>query len=387
MRVCLSCVEFFAWGKYGGFGRATRKVGRELVKRGVEVFAVVPRQRGQRAVEKLDGIIVLSFPKYRPWEAAVLYKEVNADIYHASEPSLSTYIAMKTMPDRKHIINFQDARNLFDWKKEFERPALNKLQVLSNFIYEHNFFVSIAIRKAHGVYAQAESQIPKIKSMYRLKTILPLHNPVDIPTGDINKSPIPTVGWLNRWDRVKRPELFLELAGKLPKVKFIAAGNSKHKKWDAFLRKKYGQFPNLELIGFVDQFSNPELHSRILEESWIMVNTSTKEALPNNNFLEAAAHKCAILAGLDYRDGFATSFGYCALNQDFETGLRWLLENDRWKELGEKGYAHVKEEYRTDLVIDQHLHVYESTLRMAPVCLKGTQIDPTPSTSDSNTLQ
>ena len=62
------------------------------------------------------------------------------------------------------------------------------------------------------------------------------------------------------------------------------------------------------MLGFVDQFSNPEQHSRILKESWIMVNTSTKEALPNNNFLEALAHKCAILAGLDYRDGFAASF-------------------------------------------------------------------------------
>jgi len=44
MRVCLICVEIFAWGKYGGFGRATRLIGRELAKRGVEVFAVVPRK-------------------------------------------------------------------------------------------------------------------------------------------------------------------------------------------------------------------------------------------------------------------------------------------------------------------------------------------------------
>jgi len=34
MRVCLISVEIFAWGKYGGFGRATRLIGRELAKRG-----------------------------------------------------------------------------------------------------------------------------------------------------------------------------------------------------------------------------------------------------------------------------------------------------------------------------------------------------------------
>jgi hypothetical protein len=44
-------VEIFAWGKYGGFGRATRIIGRELVKRGYEVYAVVPRRPGQKPVE------------------------------------------------------------------------------------------------------------------------------------------------------------------------------------------------------------------------------------------------------------------------------------------------------------------------------------------------
>ena len=34
MKICLISVEIFAWGKYGGFGRATRIIGRELVKRG-----------------------------------------------------------------------------------------------------------------------------------------------------------------------------------------------------------------------------------------------------------------------------------------------------------------------------------------------------------------
>ena len=37
MRICLIAVELFAWGKYGGFGRATRTIGRELVKRGIAV--------------------------------------------------------------------------------------------------------------------------------------------------------------------------------------------------------------------------------------------------------------------------------------------------------------------------------------------------------------
>jgi len=38
MKVCFSGVENFAWGKYLGLGRATRIIGRELAKLGIEVF-------------------------------------------------------------------------------------------------------------------------------------------------------------------------------------------------------------------------------------------------------------------------------------------------------------------------------------------------------------
>jgi len=152
------------------------------VKRGVEVYAVVPRQPGQPPIEKMDGITVLSFPKYQPWKTWGLYQQVNADIYHAQEPSLSTWIAMKAMPDRKHIVTFQDARDLTDWKMEYELPSLGKWQVISNFLYEHHFLASSAVRKADGVYTQAESQCEKIKGIYQLPKIpIPLHNPINIP--------------------------------------------------------------------------------------------------------------------------------------------------------------------------------------------------------------
>jgi len=75
MKICLICVEIFAWGKYGGFGRATRMIGRELVKRGLDVYAVVPRRQGQKSVENLDGIMVLGFSPAFPWTAKRLFRK------------------------------------------------------------------------------------------------------------------------------------------------------------------------------------------------------------------------------------------------------------------------------------------------------------------------
>ncbi len=65
MRVCLVLSEFFAWGKYGGFGSMARSLGNGLKQRGVEVWEIAPLRRGQRKREPIDGITVLGYPGSR----------------------------------------------------------------------------------------------------------------------------------------------------------------------------------------------------------------------------------------------------------------------------------------------------------------------------------
>ena len=80
--------------------------------------------------------------------------------------------------------------------------------------------------------------------------------------------------------------------------------------------------PNLDMRGFVDQFRSDDL-SRILGASWIIMNTSAREGLPNS-MLEAAAHRCAILSSVN-PDGFAVEFGRHVEDDNFAAGLEWLL--------------------------------------------------------------
>jgi Starch synthase catalytic domain len=108
MRICLISVEFFI-NKSGGFGRAARTIGRELAARGVEVYALVPRHGDQGPREEHDGVIVLGFSKRRPWEAYWLCKEIDADVYHSCEPSMTTVFARWAMSPKKHIITFRPA--------------------------------------------------------------------------------------------------------------------------------------------------------------------------------------------------------------------------------------------------------------------------------------
>lgn len=362
MKICFLSVEIFAWGKYGGFGKATRIICRELVKRGIEVYAVVPRQKNQKPVELLDGIKVLSFPKHLPWKSIDLIKGTGADIFHSAEPSTATYFAFKYMPKSKHIITFRDPRDFKDWILEFELPSINKLQVLLNYIYESNFLVTSAIKKIENLYCSSNFLIEKVMRMYSLKTI-----PVFLPTPvkikkNIKKSSKPTVCFLARLDRRKRPELFFELARKYQDVSFIAVGSSRDRMWDQYLRNKYSNLPNLEMRGFIDQFSNNE-HSEILEKSWIMVNTATREALPNS-YLEAAAHKCAVLTGIN-TDDFASKYGYHVVKDNFSEGLEYLISDNNWRVRGEIGYDYVKKNFELGDAINKHISIYKSLLNTA----------------------
>jgi glycosyltransferase involved in cell wall biosynthesis len=360
MKVCLICVEIFAWGKYGGFGRATRMIGRELAKRGIEVTAIVPRRAGQGAVERLDGMTVLSYPFGNPLRMLPLLRNCAADVYHSQHPSLGTWLAQRARPGSKHLVTFRDPKLLEDWLIEFRRPSRSRLRVLMNWLYEDMLFVRSAVRRADGRNCAAAFLNDKLRRKYGFDVDLDtLPTPVVVPP-PCEKAATPTVCYVGRWDQRKRPERFFELATKFPEVKFIAVGRAQDADWEASLRRRYRDVANLELAGFVDQFDSGRL-SEILGRSWILVNTAAREGLPSS-MLEALAHRCAILSEVN-PDDVASRFGYHAAAGDFERGLASLLEAGAWRALGEAGHDYVRRHHELGAVIDKHVAVYEGLLR------------------------
>ena len=364
MHVCFLCTEIFRWGKYGGFGRATRVIGRELAKRGVRVSAVIPLPRGHRTVvrEGLDGISVIGYPPTDIWSSQDLYRHLDADIYHSEEPFIGTYMARRSMPQRAHVVTFQDPRLWRDWWTEFKLPSRSRMQVATTYPYYNNPLVRHAVRRCHGWGAAAAFLVPKARAKYGLPAdpvVLP--SPVHIPD-DVNKAALPTVSFIGRFDRVKRPELFFALARRHPEIDFIAVGASQDDGYAADLLARWPEVGNLRRTGFIDQFASDDL-SRILSDTWILVNTSAKEALPNA-FIEAAAHQCAILSGFD-PDGMTSRFGCLVADGDYSRGLRHLLQNDRWRELGRAGQAYARKNFAPDVAIDRHLDLYERAARVA----------------------
>ena len=136
-------------------------------------------------------------------------------------------------------------------------------------------------------------------------------------------------------------------------------GKSRDPGYGRGLRRRYGERPNIEFLGMVDQFAS-DGHGRAPAESWIMINTATREAM-TNAFLEAAAHGCAILSSVD-PDGFPSQFGYHAARDDFGDGLAALLEGGRWRQGGRLARQHVSEVFRIERAIDLHLEAYRELM-------------------------
>jgi glycosyltransferase involved in cell wall biosynthesis len=356
MKICLISVEIFAWGKFGGFGRSTRVLGRELSRRGISVCAVVPRRQGQRAVELLDGMTVYGYPMAWPFAMTGALRACGADIYHSQHPSFGTALALRAAPHKRHIVTFRDPKDRLDWWQEITNPSRGIFRVTLNWAYEDGPWVRHAVRRLDDRFCTAECLNPKLQRIYGFTAPLePLPTPIAIPER-VEKSPTPLVAFVGRLDRRKRPERFFQLAADFPGVQFVAVGRAQDAAWGKRLRSTYGHLPNLRMLGFIDQFQSDAL-SELLARSWILVNTSVREGLPTS-FLEAMAHRCALLSHVN-PDEVASRFGYHAADHDFSQGLGWLLEGDRWRERGEAGHGYVSENFELDRVVERHIAIYE----------------------------
>lgn len=276
---------------------------------------------------------------------------------------MASYYAIQVAPHRKHMVTFRDPRDSYDWWLELIRPSLGYHQVIHNYLYENNPLVRRSISSMDAIYTIGKCLVPKVKRIYDCR-VEPQYLPTPVPIPrDIRKASKPTVCYMARLDRRKRPELFLDLVGQFPEVDFILVGKSRDAQFESQLQHRYGHLPNLEMAGFIDQFSSSR-HTEILEKSWIMVNTATREALPNS-FIEAMSHQCAILSFVN-PDNIASEFGYHAQSDNFAVGLMKLLAGDAWREQGLKGYQYCIENFDLDKSIRRHLDIYRSLMHELP---------------------
>ncbi len=358
--VCILASQYFGWGIYGGFGSMARKLAESLAHSGCAVSVIVPRRRGQRPLERINGVDIHSFAPLDVAAACRLIRRAPADIFHSQDPTLLTFFAQRLQPCRIHVVTCRDPRDWRDWRIEFRHATAHR-RLLTPFHYltESSLPVRWAVRRAHGVFCPAHFLKPKVQRLYRLPR-LPgfLPNLIDVPAVVPEKIGPPTFAFVGRWDKRKRPSAFLDLAAQFPACRFIAVGQGSataEQRYDARLRQRYRGVPNLELPGFINRFHEPERLAGVLARTWALVSTSAREGLPLT-FLEAAAYGCAIVSAVD-PDEFATRFGKRVDDEDFPAALRALLSNSPLDK-GKAAHTYVKETYDTARGLAAHLDAY-----------------------------
>jgi len=272
-----------------------------------------------------------------------------------------TYLAFKRNRAAKKVVTVQDLR----MKEDTER--LLRFEKTSGFpwykrlwkIYVMSCFVG-AMKSADVVACQANLLFWRVKEIYGVEPTVLLPNFVDVPNCNFKKASEPTVVWLGRLDPIKQPEKCFNLAKESPDVQFYILGASHQayggKQRDESFKRKYGKLENLHFFGF----QSAEVKQQILGKAWILVNTSAYECLPMS-FLEALAHKCALLSTQN-PDNYTSRFGVWSAPNRLKYCLDVLLQDDLWRKRGENGYEHVKKVHSTERGVDTHLRLYRSFL-------------------------
>jgi len=371
MRICFLTSEVFSGRRRGGFGKLVRVVGRELIRRGFNVSVICWRGPGEEPATELDGMDVLSYSydfttrsslkhliDYR--KVIPLIKKADADVYLSIDCMVETYLAQKIMPDRKHVIWVQDP---FGWEDYMLLGSIDPNYRISRLkFWATTKLYGRAYRRADLILTQAKYYVPKIARLYHVNPdkVIYLPNPVEhIPDeSSISKSREPTVCFLGRMDPQKRYWLFFELAKNFPDTAFIAVGkpNLLYEESYEQIVERYRGLKNLRIAGFVSE----EEKSKILSRSWILCLPSIREGLPIA-FLEALAHKCALLSTVN-PDNIVKSFGYYAKSGSLSKGLKRLLEDDEWMKRGESGYSYVIKVHSMNKVIDEMSSIFNNLM-------------------------
>ncbi len=367
MRVCFVANQVAAWGKIGGFGVNLRRLGGALANVGVDVHVVVPRRKGQRAVEQLDGMTVHGISWAAIFGGSSVYRQINADIYHLQEPTFAGFWTRRAMPNRIHLVTSMDPRDSDDWYTEFRHATWQRrLKAPAQWFYEDGALVRKTVRAADGVYVEAECLREKAQRHYRLPALPEvLPKPVPIPVGPFIKAQKPLCAFVARLDPRKRPEMFIEIARLVPEYDFIIVGRAHDASYQRHLESLFRGISNLEVTGFLDPFDNQRMFD-ILSRAWVLVHPAQREGLATA-FQEASVHETAILAQVD-PGGYVTQFGRVlppnATAVEWAAALREFVESGDWKARGEAGRVYNIEHHAIDVSLDRHLEVYEQHLHI-----------------------
>jgi glycosyltransferase involved in cell wall biosynthesis len=269
---------------------------RALAKRGFDVV-VATCDYGQAPIVSRDDVTLfrtysedagapgIRFFYPRLWKTMSTLRRARADVYLASGASLIAGWAYDAARLRGSRFVFFAAS---------DKDALPSLPALDR--RRERWWYMRALRGADVRIAQTELQRGLFREHFAVDShVIP--NPVEIPATPVDPGANNLVLWLSTYKPSKRPEWFLELARRMPHLRFVMVGYPPSPDTNPTWRSAQlaaANLSNLEVHGFVE-------HSRIgtyLQEAALFVHTSPLEGFPNT-LLEAWSYGIPSVSAVD----------------------------------------------------------------------------------------
>ncbi len=219
--------------------------------------------------------------------------------------------------------------------KNYRKSKWKLIPLLINAMVEDLFF-NLGIRLMDYHYVQNREQMEYMKKFYGIRASM-FPSVHEIPEEPPAKEPYPLILWVGNFSANKRPHLMLEIARKLPRYRFIMAGNIR----EGFEWIKEKAPANMKVVGRIPL----EESEKLFERAWVYVNTSMREGFPNT-FIQAWKHKTAVVSMNADPDGLLSEKGLGILTDDdlekTVEAIRKLVEDEDLRNMmTSKAYKYV----------------------------------------------
>lgn len=291
-----------------------------------------------------EGIPVFRFAHPRLTGMMSAMHEIDADIYYQSPAGAATGITAWFC--RKHGKRFI-SRIASDLACIPGRQLIRYWR--DRKIYEYG------LRNADLIVAQSEQQRTLLQQNYELKSEV-LDMAVEMPSGPQPEQDIDVL-WVSNLRPVKRPEIVLDLARRLPNVRFTLAGGALPGSDDYFrcVTEAAQSIPNLTCPGAVPYTDVGTMFSR----AKIFLNTSQIEGFPNT-FLQAWVRGVPVVAFFD-PDSLIKQrqLGHAAtdLEDMVRAIVRLLADHDDRERIGERARAYAIAQFGPKHIASRYLEM------------------------------
>lgn len=351
-----------AVGYAGGMEVQQWLLARGLAREGFEV-SVVTCDYGQPPRVTHDGVTYLrSFPPHaglpvvrflhpRLSRTVAALHAARADVYFMQGSGLLAGVTRDVAHTRRRPFVFLAAH---DWDTLRSLPYQTRAR--------ERWWYTRALRGCDLRLAQTEWQRESLRREWGLESLL-LRNPVELPAAIVDPGAGDTVVWLATYKAAKRPEWFVELARRLPALRFVMCGVIPEPPlgrecWDT-ARAAAHELPNLEVNGFL-------AHDHLIElfgAAALMVHTSPAEGFPNV-FLEAWSYGLPSVTGVD-PDGVIHEHAIGEVAETLEEFVdavsRLMADPERRRAMGRRARAYVESQH-APAAVDARLATLLDTL-------------------------